>query len=527
MKRSSFLKRIGAAAVAPVVIDKFPVSAMAPQSIMSRLAQMATNTDHVLVLIELNGGNDGLNTVIPVDQYSNLTAARPKVIMSENKLLSLNGTNATKLHPALSGMRNMYNDGKLKIIQSVGYPNQNFSHFRSTDIWFSASDAAQYVTSGMVGRYLNMEFPNFPTGYPNTSMPDPLAIHIGGLLNLMFQGPSATMGMAISNANDVFNPVPGIPDPAPGSYSGAQLEYVRLIASQTSAYSKVIKAAADKVTQHTTYPSNNELANQLKIISKLIKGGLKTRVYQVSLGGFDTHSNQVVDSDKTTGLHANLLKTLSDAISAFQADLEFQGIADRVVGLTVSEFGRRIKSNDSQGTDHGAAAPMFVFGKPVDGGKILGKNPTIAANVGVEDNLPMQYDFRSVYATILRDWFCLSDADVQTIMMKQFDYLNLFTQSCQNAGIHLPNSSGEKWIKCFPSPTSIGNTVKIEFLSKGVRNAIEVFDYSGRLIEKIHDRELPSGSYFIEYNTSKLTPGNYIVRIANINGIQSTYLTVF
>src|SRR6056300_453170 len=174
MKRRDFLKRVAPMSMLPFAINGQPIRAYG--NILGAEAEDFVDTDNVLVLVQLNGGNDGLNTVIPLDQYLNLTAARPDVIIPENKVLKLDGVTATGLHPAMSKMRNMFNDDKLHILQSVGYPNQNYSHFRSTDIWMSGSDSDELLNSGWTGRYLNYEYPNYPAEYPNPEMPDPLAI---------------------------------------------------------------------------------------------------------------------------------------------------------------------------------------------------------------------------------------------------------------------------------------------------------------------------------------------------------------
>lgn len=521
MKRRNFLKATGAAVTIPVTVDNFKLSAMAPSAMLSRLAAMATATDHVLVLIDLNGGNDGLNTVIPLDQYSNLSKARSNVLIPENKVLSLSGTTKTGLHPSLSGLRNLYNDGKMHIIHNVGYPNQNFSHFRSADIWFTASESNEYLTSGMAGRYLNLEYPGFPIGYPNTDMPDPLGIQVGSLLSVFFQGPSAQMGIAINNPDDVFNLVPGISDAAPTGYPGDQLSYVRTVAQQTSSYTKTISDAAKKVTTQGTYP-DTDLARQLKVVAKLIAGGLKTRIYMVTLGGFDTHSVQTEKSDTTKGVHANLLKTLNDAIVAFQNDIQGLGVADRVMGMTLSEFGRRVKSNDSQGTDHGAAAPVFVFGNGVDGGKMTGSNPTIPATVTVNDNLDMQYDFRSLYATMLRDWLCLSDADVKTVLQKDFSVLPVVKNSCSTSGVYRLRAEGHPLLKCWPNPFT--DQAQLSYEADGTHTVIDLMDYSGRVLFTIVDEAMPAGRYTRRFNVPPLPAGQYIMRYASLQHQQSIFV---
>ena len=207
--------------------------------------------------------------------------------------------------------------------------------------------------------------------------------------------------MSITDPTSFYNLVNNIVDPAPNTPAGNELTYIRTVASQTNLYTQRIRDAANTVTQQGTYPTNNSLADQLKIVARLVKGGLKTRVYMVSFGSFDNHSLQTNTTDTTTGTHATLLQRVSDAIKAFTDDCTFLGIQNRVIGLTFSEFGRRIKSNSSVGTDHGAAAPLFLFGNNVISG-VVGNNPTIPTNATVNDNIPFQYDFRSIYASILQ-----------------------------------------------------------------------------------------------------------------------------
>lgn len=203
MKRREFIRTAVPAVTVPVLLNGVSVKAFGSAPELEALTGARGNNDHVLVLIELNGGNDGLNTVIPIDQYSGIAAVRSNVMIEQNKVLPLNGTTTVGLHPAMSGIQQMYNNGKVRIVQSVGYPNPNFSHFRSTDIWTSASNSDDYLTTGWMGRYLNFEYPNFPADYPNSVMPDPLAIQIGGVSNPVFMGP--VMNMAYSLLLDQNN----------------------------------------------------------------------------------------------------------------------------------------------------------------------------------------------------------------------------------------------------------------------------------------------------------------------------------
>ena len=516
MKRRHFLKNtIPTATILPAIINGFSVKAYGESSpLVQALMGATTETDHVLVLIQLNGGNDGLNMVIPIEFYANYFNARSNIAIPQNKILQLNGNAATGLHPSMTGLQTLYNEGKLAVVQAVGYPTPNFSHFRATDIWMSASDSTQIVNSGWAGRYLNAEYPNYPNGYPNATMPDPLAIQIGSITSLALQGPALSMGMSISNPNNFYNFLDGVEDPAPDTPWGKELKYIRLIARQTEQYADVIKSAATKGNNLATYPSGNSLADQLKIVARLVSGGLKTRVYMVAYGGFDNHSSQVNATDTTTGTHANLLQNVSDAIKIFMNDLKALGVDNRVVGMTFSEFGRRIKSNSSLGTDHGAAAPLFVFGKNVRA-SVVGNNPAIPTSVSANDNIPFQYDFRSIYASLLSQWFCVSNTDLQTIMYKDFQSLPLIANSsCAVTGINdLINNSGEELIINYPNP--FVESTKITFKTKGGHTLVQVMDTMGRLVKVLTEKDYAPGVYNIDFNSSGLAAGVYYTRLQN------------
>jgi uncharacterized protein (DUF1501 family) len=509
MERRRFLRNTGV--VLPSLLGGFSFRAFSADSpMMQSLLAPATETDHVFVIIQLNGGNDGLNMVIPLENFSNYANARENIYIPEDKALKL--TDTTGLHPAMTGLETLYKNGQLRVVHSVGYPQPSFSHFRATDIWMSASDSKEVVNTGWAGRYLNYEYPNFPYGYPNSSMTDPLAIQIGSTTSLTLQGPSVNMGMNISNTSNFYHLISGIEDPAPDTPAGKELTYIRQIAEQTQQYSTVIKAAATKTVQQVSYPVNNSLGDQLKIVARLIAGGLKTRIYMVSYGGFDTHSQQVDSTDTTAGSHARLLKNVSDAIKSFQDDLTFLKVDDRVVGMTFSEFGRRIKSNGSMGTDHGAAAPLFIFGKSVLGG-VLGDTPMIPANVTVNDNLPFQYDFRSVYSTILANWLCVKDEDLQQIMLKNYQILPLV-----NAGVckKAVNLSGETLISNYPNPFTTSTI--ITFTTTGGHTLIQVIDTTGRVVKNLLDKEYgAAGTYTVTFDGSFLQTGVYYARLQNLS----------
>ncbi len=231
----------------------------------------------------------------------------------------------------------------------------------------------------------------------------------------------------------------------------------------------------------------------------------------VSTGGFDTHASQVNNGDTTTGTHATLLGRVSDAIKAFQTDLAFLGVEDKVVGMTFSEFGRRIKSNASSGTDHGAAAPVFVFGKQVIGG-VTGNTPNFGASVGVGDNVPFQYDFRSVYSTLLSNWLCVDDADLQQIMLKNYQNLPLVS----GAACKRPQPlATEQLISNYPNPFT--SSTVITFKTAGGHTLVQIIDTSGRVIAVLTDKEYPAGTYTVTFNSGFLPTGVCYARFQNLS----------
>ena len=432
MKRRDFLKNTSLAST-PLFFNGFPLFATAStgNSLFDFLAQTTYGCGRILVIIQQNGGNDGLNTVIPLDKYTNLVNARSNIILPQSSILPLNGNANTGLNPAMLELQNLYNNGKLCIVQAVSYPNPNFSHFRATDIWFSASSSNQYLDTGWLGRTLDTNYPVYPQNYPNQNMPDPLAIQIGSTLPFSLQGPAVNMGYNVSDPNAIVNVANATTDPAPYNDYGRELTFLRLMKDQSNAYAGRITSSYNaQATLSTLYPaSGNSLANQLKTVARLIGGGLKTPVYIVNHPNtHDTHENQVNTTDTTTGTQANNLNILSKAINAFQDDITLMGKANKVVGMTFSEFGRRIVSNASIGTDHGTAAPVIFFGAALNGG-VIGVSPNIPLNATVNDQVPMQYDFRQLYATVMQDWLCLTPTESQTVLGSNFTKLPIFNNA--------------------------------------------------------------------------------------------------
>jgi uncharacterized protein (DUF1501 family) len=445
MKRRDFFTA-ASSMMLPVVLDGFKIKSFTKNSglIQSLRQTSAAIGDRVLVIIYLSGGNDGLNTVIPLEHYSAYNNLRSNIAIPEGQVLRLAGNQGTGLHPVMTGMREMYDEGKLAIVHSVSYPNPNQSHVRSTDIWMTGVESDQFASSGWAGRYLNSQFPGYPTNYPSSEMEDPLAIQIGNMGTTTLLGPQQSMGITLKDPNTFYQLI-GTSTVAsqdlPCCDAGDLIAYIREQQVLSIGYASEIKAAASAGTNLAAYPPTaaaNSLAEQLKIVARLIHGGLRSKIYYVELGGFDTHAGQVENST-TDGLHAELLKKLSDGIAAFQNDLQLQGTADKVIGMTFSDFGRRATSNASKGTDHGVAAPMFVFGNGIKR-QVIGHNPDLLngllpinpASWDTQRDIKMQVDFRRVYADILNDWFGNGGNVTDSVLFKNFKTTSLFSDTVES-----------------------------------------------------------------------------------------------
>jgi uncharacterized protein (DUF1501 family) len=512
MKRRDFFAAAGSSFFLPVLLDGgFGAKALSPTSpFMQTLFDVAQASDRILVVIQLNGGNDGINTVIPLDQMDvyNRANMRQSIAIPEGRVLKLNGNNGAGFHPAMTAMQRMYNDGELVLIQGVTYPQPNLSHFRASDIWFTASDANQSILTGWLGRYLDNRFPRYPQNYPNPQMTDPLAIQIGAIPSTAFLGSATSMTVVLQNPDTFARLVgdrPNVPDnvDVPAGYAGQRISFIRQQQISTVAYAAQIRRAAERGRNIATYPTGNSLADQLRIVARLIHGGLQTKVYYVSIGGFDTHAAQVDANDTTIGAHANLWRNVSEGIGAFQNDLKQQGTDNKVVGMTFSEFGRTVAANGTRGTDHGSAAPQFVFGKNLKGG-MIGRSPSLT---DLENGrLKMQFDFRQIYSTLLRDWFGTARTASNEVMMREFGTLPIFNDIVTAFDDKIYN---EKNLTVYPNPTSAMIVVESEALATSA-GAVRVVDTSGRELMR---RNLMAGQRRVQLDVSKLPAGNYVVQL--------------
>lgn len=547
MKRRDFIKNVSIAGTMPFVLNSIPFKLMASNKSLLHMAAACPN-DRVLVLLQLHGGNDGINTLIPISDYAQYQSLRPNIAIPNQgtrKFITLDGTRASDqqvgLHPDMIGVKQLYDEGKVAIVQGVSYENHNQSHFRGRDILFMGGGADDYLNSGWVGRYLADDIaPDiYPEDFPNANMQDPLALEFGNEISLVFhQSDNIPTSISIYNPQQFFNLVnelPGFEDvegtdprgvpPAALNDSpyGRELNWILSLEEKTDEYDNRLldvynagKAMDPNITYPQTYPlnaparfRNNSLSGQLQIIANLIHGGCKTKVYLVRLGGFDTHAQQVESYDATMGSHAALLYHISSSMKAFQDDLQARGIDDRVLSVTSSEFGRRIASNGSYGTDHGLGAPLLVFGKAVIPG-VNGINPDLN-----DDNVGLQHDYRQVFATIMKEWMCVDPSLVDSL---------IFTGNYQGKGTILPLVDGNvtstsSFIRkrfflnnCYPNPASSSATFSF-YINNESEVELVINDMNGKEIKKVFRGRKGMGEHKITVDIRDVPTGNYIYTI--------------
>ncbi len=502
MKRRSFLQK---GALASLSLP-FVQNGLSMQAISKKLFDVPKNAeDKVLIIIRMNGGNDGLNMVFPTDQYAELLVQRANILIPENQILPL--SSSVGLHPKMTGLQTLFNEGKLSVIQNVGYPEPNRSHFRSMDIWTTgALDINQ--TSGWLGRYFDSEFPNFPDDYPNVDFPDPFAISLGSEVSTTCQGLMGNFSHTVSNPFNASNLLlTSVTND--GTYYGGQIEYISTLINQTNEYGQQISNAASSGNSLSNlYDPNNSLAVQLKYIAQMISGGLKTKVYILNVGGFDTHDGQVDQNNLSEGVHANLLQRISDAVHAFQDDLQLMGLEQRVAGFTFSEFGRQIASNGSMGTDHGDAAPLLMFGSCISNG-IIGNNPIIPDQVNNQAGVSMQIDFRDIYASILKDWFEVDPNVIQGLFEQNITYYDIL-QGCTNSIVE-SEPSGALNALVYPNP-SLGQH-QLRFNARNEHYEIYLLDSVGKMLYKVLDKQLTASEQNLSFEVQNLSSGTYFYMI--------------
>ena len=416
MKRRNFIKQssMGLGVVSNLNIGKMNLSAFQP-------GMIGNENDNILVVVQLFGGNDGINTITPYDWDVYYNLFRPNLHIPKNVVTPISQNLGMAMHPNLKlgvkdGMLGLFNAGKLSVIHGVGYENPNFSHFRSTDIWLSGlvppTDSVP-LSTGWLGRYFDK--------YKDTEKPEsPFCVQIGQNPSLMFMGETTEKSIVLENADELYNQAKSVEsnkvNVSGSTYYLNEFDYINQVGIQINDYSKVIKKAFDAGKNSEKY-TDKTLSNQLKLVARLIDGGLKTKVYFLELHGFDTHSNQ----GGLDGIHSRLLAEMSEAISSFQSDIEKLGHSKRVLGITTSEFGRRPYENGSMGTDHGTSNVMFAFGDAVKG-EIIGSH-FVFLPFRDHQNLRFSTDFRSIYFEVMVSWFGQSSDFAAKVLGSKFAYV--------------------------------------------------------------------------------------------------------
>ncbi|WNJ20998.1 DUF1501 domain-containing protein [Pontibacter sp. G13] len=567
MNRRNFLKGVMPLALAPLAFNGIPVRVMG-QSALTSSFSCEEVSDRILVLIQLHGGNDGLNTLIPLEQYNTYKSLRPLIGIKDSgprKYIELDSTMANQdqvgLHPDLMAMKSMYDDGLVHIVQDVSYPDNNGSHFKGTDILLSGKDGInmpENPVDGWFGRYLDHRYPNYPDVYPNPDMEDPPGLEFGShIVSLGFHRQvGIPMGLTLSNNPTSFQSLlsgvgGALPDQFPASDYGAELQYLVEMERSTNVYAERLDQLFTAGTNDpsVTYPDvyhtptqfnyKNRLAPQLKTVARLISGGSRTKIFLVRMGGFDTHAHQALAGKPSYGAHGSLLYHLSQSVKAFQDDLAAQGLADRVMTVTLSEFGRQVAENGTMGTDHGTSAPMMIFGRGVNPG-VSGTNPNLN-QINNNNFTSYQHDYRQVFTTVMQDWLGANNGTLDETGFYEFSgqKLNLVNSQYNDGSGNLVNyvadttcdttpdlptlttsishpASTQVQVEIGPNPTS--GMLNIQFEWSRMQPAhLALYDMQGRTVL---ERELRmfAGMVQTSWDIGSLHAGTYVLQIVANKG---------
>jgi len=496
-----------------------------------------------LVLIYLGGGNDGLNTIVPLNQYDLYSNLRPTIKVSDsgansfiNLDSSLDDNQQVGLHPSLTGFKNLYDSGYLRILQSVGYPSQNKSHFASTDVYSTGNDGNSWLNggdSGWIGRFIESYY------YDLVQQTFPIGVEIGSKTNsLGFHG-AEEHGLSLNiegqDASGFYSVLSGLggeaPSFIPNSHYGEELQYIIDNDQITTLYSEAISNAFNNGSNSTSY-DDSDLSNQLKTVARLISGGLESKVYLVKLNGFDTHFSQIQSANDIQGDHNELLTELNNAISSFMQDISSQGFQDDVVGLTFSEFGRKAKENGNLGTDHGEIAPMFVFGSAINGG-VSGTNPDLT-EATQNNNWQLetfQFDYRETLGTLLQDYLGADDNAIDSTFFNHTSNESFTENKIQDlikpeysveencmSNTLSDNNSELKIFKITPNP--FVNEIRILNSDYEYEFSYVILDLNGRIImsgisianSSINLDNIINGIYFIRINYDNRVETHRIIK---------------
>lgn len=498
--RRSFIQALGLVGGGTMMLGSTPLTTSRPSPLAVALSQ--GESDRVLVLIRLEGGNDGLNTIVPIYDYDVYANLRPSLKHELSNLVNLSSDFG--IPNFMNNLEPLWGNGAMKVVHGVGYNNGSLSHFSSSDIWAS-TDITDSEQTGWLGRYFQDLYPDYRVNPPEI----PAAVQIGSVGNLVFEGTDDNYAFSVANPQQLENiaangTLYNVTD-LPGCTYGDHLGFLRSTTNNTFNYASVISKAYKSVENSVTYPEN-DISRQLANVARMIKGNLGTKVYMVSLSGFDTHANQ-------KGKHQELLTNLSTAVKLFFDDLSSSGHDQDTLAMTFSEFGRRPDENGSQGTDHGAAAPLMLFGPGLKGNGFIGNHPSLTT-LNDDGNLIYNIDFREIYATVIQEWLCVSPTIVNQVLLGQnHNRLNLGFNCAAlsndefelaNSFTHMVMYDNNKTLIKIKNPNTQHTVVKL-------------YDIIGREVSTLKNELLLSGDHTIDVrkeSQTRLSTGQYIYRIS-------------
>ena len=496
--RRTFLQMLGLAGTGTMMLGGSNLTAANASPL--NMALTSSESDKILLLIRLKGGNDGLNTIVPVYDYDIYAQKRPTLRIPENKLYNLSSDFA--IDTSLNSFKSLWGDGKMKVAHGVGYNDYNMSHFSSADVWATGVNPA--ADTGVFGKYFENQYPDYLVSPPK----DPAAIQIGSVGNLIFNGEDTNFAFtasdpkqleSIASTGSLHNM-----ENLPGTTYGRQLGFLRGLINSTMTYAKVINEAHEASTNAVEYGTDN-FGKQLSIISRIIKGGLSTKVYLVTIDGFDTHADQ---STK----HKTLMQQLADGMKNFYDDLKATGDDKRVLAMTFSEFGRRPEENGSRGTDHGSASSTLIFGPGLEGNGFVSEHPDLN-DIDDKGNLKYTLDFRSLYSTMLKDWLNIDPNLVDSFFPTPFP-----TQSLGFSTNSLSTTDFSSYTDDFSHvPTYSGRDTFIEYnLNAAAKVSIQLYNMVGQHIGTIANNLNYEGRHKVsikENIKSTVMPGEYLYTI--------------
>ncbi len=544
MKRRTFVKSaLASAAATPFLLNGMPTRAATPLKYLAQMPQADLN-DRILIICQLFGGNDGLNTIIPASDNDPNSAIyyniRPNIGIPKEKAINFPGGSDLFFAPNLGGTFNgiTYSDkgglvgllqqGSLAVVRGIGYPNPNLSHFRSSDIWLSGinnADADYRLDTGWVGRYLSQKYPDFPASLPD----DPLAIQFGGF-SLALQSAKGRMGIEVTNPAKqagVGSSADAVDDESAGTSYLNEYNFVADIAARSNKYAQRVQEAyaKGKALLSAKYASDS-FAGQMANCAALIAGGLNTKVYVVSLGGFDNHVSQIFPGGEyNTGSHPALLNQFSDGVAQFMYDMVKLNLADRVIGLTVSEFGRRPYENGSFGTDHGTSSVQFVFGTQVNSGAFgyIPKLDTLSEDQN--GDLVYNIDYHQVYLEVLTKWFDMPLADARLLFPDPKSYYGIPLDPLpviqqQHSNVNFKGEAPKLAISGnYPNPFASRTTLMLSVPEAGLVT-LDVSSIDGKFNHRIFERKFEAGAQNIPLDLD-LPTGNYLF-VARCGGMNTS-----